>query len=140
MEAKTTPLRVAVGMWAINFQKIHEEITTVEKTPVSKRHYNRVVNRIKKNPGSTFSMMIITEVGVDNRDFDVGLAKINGRWVVDTEKFLIALNQKKMVHKKGLVEDRFERMLQHLGVDQNICFENANIPDMPPYVLPSRDR
>ena len=132
METKTVPLKVAVGMWAINFRGMHEEIKTVDKTPVSKRQYNRFVNRMKKYPRSAFSTMIITDDEVGKRDFDVGIAKVNGRWVVETEKFLIALNQKRMVHKEGLVEDRFERILQHLGVEQNICFEDVNIPDNHP--------
>jgi hypothetical protein len=132
MEAKTIPLKIAVGMWVINFRGMHEEIKTVEEMPVSKRQYNRFVNRMKKYPMSAFSTIIITDDEVDKRDFDVGMAKVNGRWVVDTEKFLIALNQKRMVHKEGLVEDRFERMLQHLGVEQNICFGDVNIPDNHP--------
>ena len=132
MEAKTIPLKVAVGMWAINFRGMYEEIKNVKETPVSKRQYNRLVNRMKKYPRSAFSTMIITDDEVGKRDFDVGIAKVNGRWVVDTEKFLIALNQKRMVHKEGLVEDRFERMLQHLGVEQNICFKDVNTPDKHP--------
>lgn len=132
MKAKTIPLKVAVGMWAINFRGMHKEIKTVEETPVSKRQYNRFVNRMKKYPISAFSTMIITDDEVGKRDFDMGMAKVNGRWVVDTEKFLIALNQKRMVHREGLVEDRFERMLQHLGVEQNIFFEDVNIPDKHP--------
>jgi hypothetical protein len=139
MEAKTIPLKVAVGMWTVNFQDMHEEIKTVVETPVSKKQYSRFVNRIKKQPLSAFGTMIITNEGIDRRDFDVGVEKADGKWVVNTEKFLIALNQKRMVHKEGLVEDRFERMLQHLGWDQNLCSGDVNIPDKHPYVLPSWD-
>jgi hypothetical protein len=139
MEAKTIPLKVAVGMWAINFRGVHEEIKTVKETPVSKKQYDRFVNRVKKHPRSAFSTMIITDDNVRKRDYDVSMVKVNGRWMVDTEKFLIALNQKRMLHKEGLVEGRFEKMLQHLGVEQNICSDNVNIPDKHPYVLPSQD-
>lgn len=129
MEAKTIPLKVAVGMWTINFRGMHDEIKAIEEMPVSKRQYNRFVSRMKKYPRSAFSTMTITDNEVGKRDFDVGMEKVNGRWVVDVEKFLVALNQKRMVHKEGVVEDRFERILQHLGVEQNICFEDVNIPD-----------
>jgi hypothetical protein len=132
MEAKTIPLKVAVGMWIINLRGVQEEIKTVGETNVSKRYYNRFVNRVKKYPRSAFSTMIITDDNVCKRDYDVGMVKLNGRWVVETEKFLIALNQKRMLHKEGMVEDRFERILQHLGVEQNICFGDVNIPDNHP--------
>lgn len=139
MESKTIPLKIAVGMWVINFRGMHDEIKTIEEIHISKKQYNRFVNRIKKCPSSTFSTMIINGEEVDKRDFDVGIVKVNGRWVVDTEKFLIALNQKRMIHKDGLVEDRFERILNHLGVDQNTILGDVNVPDKNPYVLPSRD-
>lgn len=129
MEKETIPLKTAIGMWTQNFRGMYDEIKDIEELPVSKSQYERFLNRIKKHHYSAFSTMFIINGEIDRKDFIVGLCKDKGRWVVDKEKFLIALNQKREVHKTGAVENQFEMMLQHLGVEQNLCYENIITPD-----------
>ena len=129
MKKTTIPIKTAIGMWRQDFRGMYDEIKEVKELPVSKTHYNRFLNNVRKHPHSSFSTMIITGDEIKRKDFIVGLDKVKGRWIVDKKKFLIALNKKREIHKDGVVEDKFEMALQHLGVKRNICFEDIIIPD-----------
>ena len=112
----TIKLKTAIGMWTINFQD-ESEITTIVDVYVPKKQYDRFLNRAKRHPLSVFTTMFIdgNEL-ISKRSFDVGLVKIQSRWLVNKDKFLIAINKKREIHRGGIVEKHFERLLSELGV------------------------
>lgn len=130
MERETVSLKIAVGMWMMELKGV-EEITDINPNiGISKSHYNRYVARARKNVDNAFSTMIIDPTdSFDKINFDVGLQKKANRWVVDKEKFLKALNEKREIHKTGDVEEYFMHILATLGVEENINLNDVDIPN-----------
>ncbi len=101
------PLKTAIRLWTVSFQ-LDDDVDDIH---ISKPQYNRFIQRIKKYPNTAFNIMILVNGVVDKRYFDVGIMKLNCKWVVDKDKFLSALQEKKNMYRSGMIRDHFEKVL-----------------------------
>lgn len=129
-DQETVSLKTAIGMWMMDLKGV-EEITDINNNIcISKHYYNRYVAKARKNINNTFSTIIIDPTNsFDKLDFDVGLHKKSNRWVVNKEKFLKALNEKREIHKTGDIEDYFMNILMTLGIKEKINLNDLDIPN-----------
>jgi hypothetical protein len=91
------PLKIAVGMWTMNTWE--DEIKDISDLYVPIKQYNEFMVRVKRYRNLAFSIIILDNDVLDSKFCDVGLSKINNRWIVNRIKFLKALNEKREIYK-----------------------------------------
>ena len=75
-ENTTIPLKIAVGMWEIDFKNMGEIMEINHVIHTSRNQYTRFVNRMKKEGLHAFSTMTLDpDESFDRIDFDVGFEK-----------------------------------------------------------------